>query len=59
MAKMGRPKKRAAEKRKDVIHIRVTADESKAIEAAAMAAETKVSDWARRTLLEAAKAPTI
>jgi hypothetical protein len=57
MAKMGRPKKKVADKRKDLIHFRVTADESKAIQAAAIAAGVSVSDLARKATLGAAKIP--
>jgi hypothetical protein len=54
MTKMGRPKKKKADRREGIIHFRVSADESKVMEAAAGAAGQSLSNWARSILLSAA-----
>jgi len=52
--KMGRPSKAKSDRRDKLIPLRVTADELKAIDAAAKAAGKKRSAWARKALLTAA-----
>jgi uncharacterized protein (DUF1778 family) len=52
--KMGRPKKLLARKLNRFITLRVTADELKAIDAAAKADGKNRSDWARKILTRAA-----
>jgi hypothetical protein len=59
MSKMGRPKKSKAERKGELIQIRVSADEQKAIDAAAEAAEQTRSDWVRGVLLQALNRNTI
>jgi len=53
MAKMGRPTKAKGEQKTFVISIRLSADDKKAIDAAAKAAGKKRSAWARKALLSA------
>jgi len=50
MAKMGRPKKLKADRMGEVIPIRVSADERKAIDAAADAGGVSRSGWIRAAL---------
>jgi uncharacterized protein (DUF1778 family) len=52
--KMGRPIKAGTERRDKPIQVRLTADEVKAVDAAAKADGKKRSEWARKTLLAAA-----
>ena len=59
MTKIGRPKKRKAERREIVILIRVSADEAKAIDGAAAAARLDRSKWAREALMSCARRPKI
>jgi hypothetical protein len=49
-AKRGRPPKKANERR-EVFALRLSVDERKAIEGAAVAAGLKVTEWARNALL--------
>ena len=51
--KMGRPPKAKSERRDRLIPLRVTADELKAIGAAAKAAGTNRSEWIRKVLTAA------
>jgi hypothetical protein len=59
MSKMGRPKKPKAERKGEVIPIRVSADERQAIDATAEAEGLSRSDWMRRVLIAATKRATI
>jgi uncharacterized protein (DUF1778 family) len=54
MAKRGRPKLLKAERRAQNINVRVTAEEAKAIDAAAAAAKQGRSEWVRGVVLKAA-----
>jgi uncharacterized protein (DUF1778 family) len=54
MAKIGRPTKAKGEQKDALITIRLSADERKAIDAAAKATGKKRSDWARNILTSAA-----
>jgi hypothetical protein len=54
MAKMGRPSKAKKERRSQLITLRLTTDEVKAIDKAATQAGEDRSEWARKTLLAAA-----
>jgi uncharacterized protein (DUF1778 family) len=53
---MGRPVKAKGEQKDSLITIRLSVDDKKAIDAAAKAAGKKRSDWARKTLRDAASA---
>jgi len=53
---MGRPTKAKGEQKDSLITIRLSADDRRAIDAAAKAAGKKRSDWARNTLTTAASA---
>lgn len=59
MGKMGRPKKAKADRKSELIQIRVSADERKEIDAAAIAGGVSRSDWIRSLLLSATKRITI
>jgi uncharacterized protein (DUF1778 family) len=59
MAKMGRPKKTKAERKGELMPFRVSADERKAIDAAAERAGMGRSDWIRKVLIDAANCNTI
>jgi hypothetical protein len=52
---MSRPKKKQAERRQDVLRIRLTDAERKALDAAAAARTLDTSTWARAELLALAK----
>ena len=52
---MARPKKLKADRRQDVLRIRLTDAERKALDAAAAARTLDTSTWARAELLQLAK----
>jgi uncharacterized protein (DUF1778 family) len=54
--RIGRPPLPKGEAKRDVLIVRLAADEKQAIEAAAERAGIRVSEWVRSTLLGAANA---
>lgn len=52
---MGRPKKQTSDARQDVLRIRLSDAERKALDAAAKARTLDTSTWARMELLQLAK----
>jgi uncharacterized protein (DUF1778 family) len=58
MAKMGRPKLGRGKQKQISLYVRVTPAEKRLLDAAAKIAKTRLSTWARNTLLVAAGAPS-
>lgn len=56
MARTGRPKLEAGRKRIDLLSVRLQPEERGLLEAAALRAGLKLSEWVREALLRAARA---
>ena len=57
--KLGRPKKPSADRLQETIHIRLTRDDYRAVQAAAKLSGVSESEFARKALILATQKPTL